>query len=81
MGSRTITVSRKNMTVINFMQSRAQSRVQISFSCTILKFQKTDNSQRISPWKVVHAWFHEKHDGHKLCAHRVEFRSVFRARF
>ncbi|RWW44214.1 hypothetical protein BHE74_00050052 [Ensete ventricosum] len=38
-------VSRKNATVINFMQSR----VSISFSCTVWEIQNTGNSQRISP--------------------------------
>ncbi|RWV78256.1 hypothetical protein BHE74_00044540 [Ensete ventricosum] len=45
MGSRTSTVLLKNMTVINF----AQSRVSIDFSCTVLEFQNTSLSQRISP--------------------------------
>ncbi|RWW54163.1 hypothetical protein BHE74_00039269 [Ensete ventricosum] len=59
MGSRASTVSRKNVIVINF----AQSRVSIGFSCTVLKIQNTS-----SQWEVVRAWFPEKCDGHKLCA-------------
>ncbi|RWV95222.1 hypothetical protein GW17_00042162 [Ensete ventricosum] len=51
MGSRTSMVSRKNVMVINFVQSR----VTISFSCTIFEFQNYGHSQRISPWEVVRA--------------------------
>ncbi|RZR83097.1 hypothetical protein BHM03_00009638 [Ensete ventricosum] len=29
-------------------------------SCNVLKFQNTSHSQRIIPWEVVQAWFHEK---------------------
>ncbi|RRT61566.1 hypothetical protein B296_00007076 [Ensete ventricosum] len=54
MGSHTSTVSRKKAMVI-FVQSRAQSRVSISFSCTISKIQNTSHSQHISPWEVVRA--------------------------
>ncbi|RZR93503.1 hypothetical protein BHM03_00022023 [Ensete ventricosum] len=81
MGSRTTTVSRKNVTVINFAQSHAQSRVTIDFSCTVSEFQNIGQSQHISPWEVLRAWFHEKRDGHKLyvMSRRVEFRSIFRA--
>ncbi|RWW06602.1 hypothetical protein GW17_00030054 [Ensete ventricosum] len=49
MGSRTRKVSRKNATVINFAQSRSQSRLLISFSCTISEIQNTGHSQHISP--------------------------------
>ncbi|RWV94580.1 hypothetical protein BHE74_00018646 [Ensete ventricosum] len=49
-------VSRKNVMVINF----TQSRVSIGFSCTILEFQNTSHSQRISPCEVVRAQFREK---------------------
>ncbi|RRT66754.1 hypothetical protein B296_00008361 [Ensete ventricosum] len=56
MGSRTSTISQKNMTVINLWQSR----VSIGFSCIVSKIQNTDHSQRISPWEVVRARFHEK---------------------
>ncbi|RWW55918.1 hypothetical protein BHE74_00037401 [Ensete ventricosum] len=45
---------------INFARSRAQSRVSIGFSCTISKIQNTGHFQRICPWDVVRAWFHEK---------------------
>ncbi|RZR93504.1 hypothetical protein BHM03_00022026 [Ensete ventricosum] len=55
MGGRTSMVSRKNVTVINFAQSRTQSRVSICFSCTISEFQNTSNSQCNSPWEVVRA--------------------------
>ncbi|RWV95204.1 hypothetical protein GW17_00042193 [Ensete ventricosum] len=41
MGGRTSTVSQKNVTVINFAQSHAQSHVSIYFSCIISKFQNT----------------------------------------
>ncbi|RWW74930.1 hypothetical protein BHE74_00017073 [Ensete ventricosum] len=64
----------KNAMVINFAQSRAQSRVSIDFSCTVSEFQYTSHSQSIGPSDVVRAWFHKKCDGHKLY-----FRSVFRA--
>ncbi|RZS28632.1 hypothetical protein BHM03_00062255 [Ensete ventricosum] len=60
MRSRTSTVLRKNMTVINIAQSNARCRVSIGFSCTISKIQNTGHSQCISPWEVVRAWFHEK---------------------
>ncbi|RWV79975.1 hypothetical protein GW17_00058820 [Ensete ventricosum] len=49
-------VSRKNVTVINFAQSRVFDR----FSHTVSKFQNTGHSQRISPWEVVRARFHKK---------------------
>ncbi|RZS19235.1 hypothetical protein BHM03_00051611 [Ensete ventricosum] len=60
MGSRTSTVSRKNMTVINFARCRAQSGVSVDFSCTMSKIQNTSHSRRISPWEVVRAQFHKK---------------------
>ncbi|RZS26983.1 hypothetical protein BHM03_00060408 [Ensete ventricosum] len=60
MGSRTITVSQKNLLVIYFARSRAQSRVSIGFSCTILEIQNIGHSRCISPWEVVRARFHEK---------------------
>ncbi|RWW39695.1 hypothetical protein BHE74_00054947 [Ensete ventricosum] len=60
MVSRTSMVSRKNVTVINFSRSRAQSRVSIGFSCTISKIQNTGHSRRICPREVVRARFHEK---------------------
>ncbi|RWV86863.1 hypothetical protein BHE74_00044512 [Ensete ventricosum] len=53
MRNRTSTVSQKNATVINFVQSHTQSRVSIDFSCTVSKYQNTGHSQRISPWEVV----------------------------
>ncbi|RWV78450.1 hypothetical protein GW17_00060588 [Ensete ventricosum] len=56
MESRMSMVSRKNVTVINF----TQSRVSIGFSSTISEFQNIGHSQRISPWEVVRAHFHEK---------------------
>ncbi|RRT61677.1 hypothetical protein BHE74_00029128 [Ensete ventricosum] len=49
MGSRLSTVSRKNVTVINF----AQSQVSIDFSRTISEFQNTGHSQCISPWEFA----------------------------
>ncbi|RWV77316.1 hypothetical protein BHE74_00023226 [Ensete ventricosum] len=54
--SRMSTILRKNATIIIF----AQSRVSINFSCTVLEIQNTGHSQRISPWEVVRARFHEK---------------------
>ncbi|RWV92468.1 hypothetical protein GW17_00045154 [Ensete ventricosum] len=56
-GSRKSMVSLKNVTVINFAQCCTQSRVSISFSCTIKEFQNTSHSQRICPWAVLRAWF------------------------
>ncbi|RRT83916.1 hypothetical protein B296_00002867 [Ensete ventricosum] len=49
-------VSRKNVIVINFMQSRCS----ISFSCIVSEIQNTSYSQCISPWEVIQAWFPEK---------------------
>ncbi|RZS27380.1 hypothetical protein BHM03_00060834, partial [Ensete ventricosum] len=54
------------------------------FSCNVSKIQNTGHSQRISPWKVVLAWFCEKMQllstfGKVTC--KVEFRLVFRAPF
>ncbi|RRT49718.1 hypothetical protein B296_00047912 [Ensete ventricosum] len=50
------TVLRKNTTVIYI----AQIRVSFGFSRTVLEFQNTGNSQHISPWGVIQAWFREK---------------------
>ncbi|RWV86646.1 hypothetical protein GW17_00051425 [Ensete ventricosum] len=50
-------VSRKNVTVINFVQSHARSQVSIGLSCTISKMQNNGHSQHISAWEVVRAWF------------------------
>ncbi|RRT37195.1 hypothetical protein B296_00053025 [Ensete ventricosum] len=55
MGSRTSMFSQKNLIVINF----ARSRVSIGFSCTVSKIQNIGHSKRISPLKVIRAWFHE----------------------
>ncbi|RZS26039.1 hypothetical protein BHM03_00059358 [Ensete ventricosum] len=60
MRSRTSMVSRKNVMAINFVRSRAQSRVSISFSCTVLEIKTIDYSRRIMPWEVIRTWFHEK---------------------
>ncbi|RWV79620.1 hypothetical protein GW17_00059219 [Ensete ventricosum] len=49
-------VSQKNVTVIDF----AQSRVSIGFSCTISEIQNTGHSRLINPWKVVQARFRKK---------------------
>ncbi|RWW56489.1 hypothetical protein BHE74_00036785, partial [Ensete ventricosum] len=51
---------KKNVMVINFAQCRARSRVSIGCSCTISEIQNTGRSQRISPWEVIRARFHEK---------------------
>ncbi|RWV79974.1 hypothetical protein BHE74_00052922 [Ensete ventricosum] len=56
MGSRMITVSQKNVTVINF----AKSQVSFGFSHTISKFQNSGHSQRISHWEVIRAQFCKK---------------------
>ncbi|RWV80961.1 hypothetical protein GW17_00057677 [Ensete ventricosum] len=48
-------VSGKNAMVIKF----TQRRVPIDFSGTVSEFQNTGHSQRISPWEVVRARFHE----------------------
>ncbi|RWV80360.1 hypothetical protein BHE74_00021191 [Ensete ventricosum] len=53
MGSRTSMISRKNTTIINFVENHAPRRVSIDFWCTISEFQNTSPSQRISPWLVV----------------------------
>ncbi|RWW39691.1 hypothetical protein BHE74_00054948 [Ensete ventricosum] len=50
MVSHTSLVSRKNATIINFAQSRAQSRVSIDFSCTVSEIQNTGHPRHISPW-------------------------------
>ncbi|RWW54021.1 hypothetical protein BHE74_00039444 [Ensete ventricosum] len=60
MGSCTSTILQKNVTVINFAQSRADSQVLTDFSCTIMEFQNIGHSLRISTLEVVQAWFHEK---------------------
>ncbi|RRT44968.1 hypothetical protein B296_00039017 [Ensete ventricosum] len=74
MGSRTSTVLRKNVMVINFVQSH----VSISFSCTVLETQNTGHSQHISQWKVIQAQFYEKTRWSETLGN-VMFRSVFRA--
>ncbi|RZR96094.1 hypothetical protein BHM03_00025055 [Ensete ventricosum] len=48
MGSRTSTVSQKNVMVINFMRSHAQIRVSIGFSCTVSEIQNTSRSRNIT---------------------------------
>ncbi|RZS25551.1 hypothetical protein BHM03_00058763 [Ensete ventricosum] len=48
MRSRMSTISQKNVTVINFVQSRTYYRVSIDFFFTISEFQNTSHSQRIS---------------------------------
>ncbi|RWV85746.1 hypothetical protein GW17_00052441 [Ensete ventricosum] len=49
MGTRTNTVSQKNVMVIHIARSHAQSRVSIGFSCAISEIQNTSQSRRISP--------------------------------
>ncbi|RWV77318.1 hypothetical protein BHE74_00023225 [Ensete ventricosum] len=56
MGSHTNLVSRKNVMIINFVQSQ----VLIDFSCVVSDIQNTGHSQRIRQWEVVRAPFHEK---------------------
>ncbi|RRT31506.1 hypothetical protein B296_00057462 [Ensete ventricosum] len=72
----------KKATIINFVQSHAQSRFSIDFSCTISEFQNIGHSQRISPWEVIRARFREKtrwsYTLHKV-TRKVLFRSVFHA--
>ncbi|RWW56280.1 hypothetical protein BHE74_00037020 [Ensete ventricosum] len=48
MGSHTSMISRKNVTVINFGQNHARSRVSIDFLCIVSEIQNTGHSQRIS---------------------------------
>ncbi|RRT35676.1 hypothetical protein B296_00038010, partial [Ensete ventricosum] len=55
LGSHSSLVSRKNVMVLNFAQSCAQSRYSINFSCSISEIQNTGHSQCISPWEVVRA--------------------------
>ncbi|RRT70597.1 hypothetical protein B296_00014089 [Ensete ventricosum] len=57
-------VTRKNMIVINF----EQSRVSINFSCTVSEIQNTRHSRRICLWKSNENGFMKKCYGHKLCA-------------
>ncbi|RWV86649.1 hypothetical protein GW17_00051429 [Ensete ventricosum] len=51
MGSRTSTVSRKNVTVINFARSHAQIRVSIGFSCTVTRRFEFQSVFRALSWK------------------------------
>ncbi|RRT67232.1 hypothetical protein B296_00038123 [Ensete ventricosum] len=60
LGSCTSLVSRKNAMVINFVQSHAQSRVSIGFSCSVSEIQNTGHSQRVSPWEFIRTWFRKK---------------------
>ncbi|RWW48318.1 hypothetical protein BHE74_00045618 [Ensete ventricosum] len=53
MGIRTSTVSRKNVTFINFSQSRARSGVLIGLSCTVSEIQNDGHSQPISLYEVI----------------------------
>ncbi|RWV78863.1 hypothetical protein GW17_00060093 [Ensete ventricosum] len=53
MVSRTSMVLQKNATMTNFARSRAQIRVSIGFSCTVLEIQNIGHSRRISPWEVI----------------------------
>ncbi|RWV79200.1 hypothetical protein GW17_00059713 [Ensete ventricosum] len=50
--------------VINFSQSRMQSRTQslvsINFACTVSEIHNTGHSQRLRSWEVIRAWFREK---------------------
>ncbi|RWV93720.1 hypothetical protein GW17_00043803 [Ensete ventricosum] len=60
-------------------KSRAKSRFD-RFSCIILGFQNTGNSQRISPWEVIRARFNDKTRLSKtlhIVALNVSFRSIF----
>ncbi|RRT65726.1 hypothetical protein B296_00000288 [Ensete ventricosum] len=79
MGSHTSTISRKNVTVIIFVQSRTQSRVTIDFSCTSQKFKILTISNVLVHKKLYEHCFMKKRDDHKLCAksRKVEFRSIF----
>ncbi|RWW66997.1 hypothetical protein BHE74_00025594 [Ensete ventricosum] len=62
--------------VINFAQSRMQSRVSFDYSCTISKIQNTGHSQHIRPWEIVEHGFVKKCDSHKLCA-KLSFNRFF----
>ncbi|RWV78451.1 hypothetical protein BHE74_00035266 [Ensete ventricosum] len=67
MGSHMGTVSRKNITVINFTQSYAQSRVSIDFSRIISKFQNTGHAQCIGQWEF-RSVFHASTQNFKMLA-------------
>ncbi|RWV85915.1 hypothetical protein GW17_00052242 [Ensete ventricosum] len=73
MGSQMSMVSRKNVTIINFVQSL----VSFCFSCTISEFQNIGYFQRTSSWEVVRAQFRKKmRQPLTLCkvARKVKFR-------
>ncbi|RRT45024.1 hypothetical protein B296_00043269 [Ensete ventricosum] len=75
-------ILRKNVTIINFAQSCTQSRISISFSCTVFEIQNTGHSEHISPREVVQARFRKKMRRSytlRKVAREVEFPSVFRA--
>ncbi|RRT39398.1 hypothetical protein B296_00034770 [Ensete ventricosum] len=66
------------MTVINFAQSHAQSRVSIDFLCTCQKFKILAIAKLLAHGKSYKHGFAKKCDGHKV-ARKVEFRSIFHA--
>ncbi|RRT39413.1 hypothetical protein B296_00047775 [Ensete ventricosum] len=68
MGCRTSTISRKNMTVINVVESHVQSRVLINFSRTVSEFQNIGIPNVLAHGKSYEYDFMKKCDGHKLCA-------------
>ncbi|RZR91989.1 hypothetical protein BHM03_00020218 [Ensete ventricosum] len=66
MVSHTSMDSSKNMTVINFARSRAQSFVSIGFSCTISEIQNTGIPNVLAHGKSYEHGSVKKRDGHKL---------------
>ncbi|RWW35630.1 hypothetical protein BHE74_00059414 [Ensete ventricosum] len=68
MGSRTSTVSRKNITVINFARSHAQSQVSIDFRAPSWKLKILAIPDVFAYRKSYEHDFTKKCNGHKLCA-------------
>ncbi|RRT36921.1 hypothetical protein B296_00042951 [Ensete ventricosum] len=60
MGSHTSTISRKNATVINFLQSGTQSQFSIGFSCTISEIQNTGHPNVLAHVKSYEHGFTKK---------------------
>ncbi|RWV77681.1 hypothetical protein BHE74_00055264 [Ensete ventricosum] len=65
MESRTSTVSRKNVKVINFAQSRTQSRDSIVFHATSQNFKIQAIPKVLIPGKSYEHDFAKKRDSHK----------------
>ncbi|RWV82004.1 hypothetical protein GW17_00056530 [Ensete ventricosum] len=67
MRSRTSTISRKKVTVINFAQSHTQSRVSIDFLCTSQNFKIQVIPNVSAHSKSYEHDFLKKRDDRKLC--------------